>query len=659
YSQTRFIITSRPLSYQNAGLEEIDAYLRVAPFGPKEIKTFLYNWYLQEAIAQNGISGQKKVDKRTRKAVESKTQNLIERIETGGSSPLSELAFNPLLLTMIAMVHEYRDDLPLGRVQLYAEIYKVLLTKRYQDRGIYDADIIWKTKQVLQLFALEMMHQGNSSFNLATANPEIHQQLEQILNESSSLEELLKQTDSASGLLVDTGNETYVFTHQSFQNYLAAVQIEETANTQLLLDNLEDEWWSETIHLHASQFDNATSIVQEAIQRKTLVALTLANGLVQDGITIDEAVQQQLEDTLTEGLRDSDPEIFKLAAEVTLANRIRRLQVINPVTSIDSGYITQSEYQLFLDDQQRVGLFHYPDHWEKKRFDIDDVQRPIAGVRAEDARAFCEWLNKQRPSADPGITYRYRIPVLAEAMTHSIPSQSSAELTVVPWCFDNSRNILSTEGCSQWDKWQQQLTTVLPQALEDSCKTARQLTNNQALVLLTQLPDHPQFPLLDPTLDLRQAIALANDPRLNRAFKLASSRALSRQPTQPRLKKLTQTVEVLRRKLPPSARLLNRQQLGPSGMMQYRAYLLAVITLWNELAIAYNSIVEHRQSIRWMPRLVANMSSITQQQNYQECSLQRDRTLTIYAFFVLLDERKTGRIPAWEGIRIVQEKIQH
>ncbi|MEO1523471.1 MAG: NACHT domain-containing protein [Cyanobacteria bacterium J06633_2] len=40
YSQTRFILTSRPLSYQNAGLEKIDAYLRVAPFGSKEIRMF-------------------------------------------------------------------------------------------------------------------------------------------------------------------------------------------------------------------------------------------------------------------------------------------------------------------------------------------------------------------------------------------------------------------------------------------------------------------------------------------------------------------------------------------------------------------------------------------------------------------------------------------
>ncbi|MEM7772242.1 MAG: NACHT domain-containing protein [Cyanobacteria bacterium P01_A01_bin.37] len=656
YQQTRFIITSRPLSYQNAGLKEVDAYLRVAPFGLKEIREFLYNWYLQNAIARNLTVGPKKNDKKTRNEAENKTKNLMERIETGGSSSLSELAFNPLLLTMIATVHDYRHDLPLGRAQLYAEIYKVLLIKRYQDRGLYNADVIWKTKQVLQLFALEMMHQGTSTIDLATVSPTIQQQLEQILAEFVSVEHLLKQTDSASGLIVNTGDKTYAFTHQSFQDYLAAVQIEETAQTQLLLTNLDKEWWSEAIHLHAAQFGNATPIVEEAIRQNSLVPLTVANGLVQDGIQIDEVVQQHLEDTLIEGLQDSNPEIFTLAAEVRLANRLRQLHVLNPLTAIDLGYITQAEYQLFLDDQQRVGRFYTPDHWVKPRFQPNDARTPIVGLRAEDARAFCDWLSGKHSSSNPGISYRYRLPMVIEARSHPHVHPQGSQSTVVPWCLQDGRYTLDPEGCVDWAEWKQRLTQSLTDAMEGDRQTACKLTKIPDLVLLRNSPSHHHVSTLDPTIDLKKAISLANDPRLNRAFQLVSSRALNRQPTQPNLKKLERVVQQLRRTLPSSRGLLERRQINPSSLENYRAYLLAVMALWDELAIAHRTLVEQRQSVRWLPKGLSQMSTLPNQQRYQECTIQRDRLMTVYAFFVLLDQRKVVAMPAWEGIRIVQEK---
>jgi hypothetical protein len=663
YSQTRFIITSRPLSYQNAGLEKIDAYLRVAPFGSSEIRQFLYNWYLQEAIAGSADLGKKRIDKQIRRTAEAKTDNLIERIETGGSSPLSELAFNPLLLTMIATVHDNRQDLPLGRVQLYAEIYKVLLVKRYQDRKIYDADVIWKTKQVLQSFALEMMHQGSSSVHLSGASPDLHHQLGEILQGCSSLEDLLKQTDSASGLLVNIGDETYTFTHQSFQEYLAAVHIEETSNQQLLLNHLDNEWWSETIHLHASQFGNATPIVEEAIRRNTLVPLTVANGLIQDDVPIEAEVQQQLEATLTQGLRDSDPEIFKLAAEVTLVNRLKRLKSLNSVTAIDQGYITQSEYQLFLDAQQRLGNFHYPDHWTQNRFQVDDAQEPIVGIRAEDARAFCEWLGHSRKSADPGVTYRYRVPTVSENQANPMDSDSAPASNVMrnvmPWCVFNGRDVLDTEPEPLWNHWQEQLMEVLPAAMEGDRQTACQVAKNPNLALLNHLPNESSETILNPTFDLRQAIALANDPHFNQAVKLVNSRALRHYTNLAELKALVRAIQLLRNQLPGSRRLLERQNLNAVSLEMYRAYVLGVASLWHELAIAYNSIVEYRQSLRWLPTFLARMSSMTQQKTVQDCQVQGDRLITVYAFFVLLDERKAGRFPAWEGIRIIREKIQH
>ncbi|NEP53544.1 MAG: hypothetical protein F6K65_34000, partial [Moorea sp. SIO3C2] len=35
----------------------------------------------------------------------------------------------------------------------------------------------------------------------------------------------------------------------------------------------------------------------------------------------------------------------------------------------------------------------------------------------------------------------------------------------------------------------------------------------------------------------------------------------------------------------------------------------------------------------------------------------RDKIAPIYTLFLLMDERRTGRMPAWEGIRFVREKV--
>jgi hypothetical protein len=35
-----------------------------------------------------------------------------------------------------------------------------------------------------------------------------------------------------------------------------------------------------------------------------------------------------------------------------------------------------------------------------------------------------------------------------------------------------------------------------------------------------------------------------------------------------------------------------------------------------------------------------------------------DEIYQLYVYLVLLDERQAGRIPAWEGIRIVRERVQ-
>ncbi len=55
---------------------------------------------------------------------------------------IRELAINPLMLTVIAMVHRDRVKLPDRRAELYAEAVDVLLGKWEEAKGVQEVPIL-------------------------------------------------------------------------------------------------------------------------------------------------------------------------------------------------------------------------------------------------------------------------------------------------------------------------------------------------------------------------------------------------------------------------------------------------------------------------------------------------------------------------------------
>lgn len=649
YRNSRFIITSRPLSFQTAPVTEVRASLKVKPFGFDQMERFVYNWYLQNDLAQAPLAGQKKtISGRMKGKAKRKTVDLMSRIRR--SSSLAELALNPLLLTMITTVDDYsQKELPLHRVELFKEIYEVLLVKRQQVRNIYDEHLANQTKQILQLLALDMMQRGATEFQLSSSASQLQRELQKILGNEKTLKQLLQQTDSASGLLIEVGSDTYAFAHQSIQDYLAAVQIQETGQQHVLIENLDQQWWYETIYLYAVQSGDATAIVREAIRRSTPESLTLASVLLQDSVAMDNDIRQQLSQTLDDGLKHPDPKIAELAARVKLGSRLRKLESIDATQEIDRSYVTHAEYQLFLDEQIDYQTL-WPDHWQQPRFPTDLALNPIAGVRATDARTFCEWLTQTYPSSNPTVTFRYRLPTDAEVSQH--PAQDKQ---LGCWCVQAGRNVVSGVDKNWWDQWQRNLSTRVEAAMDGDRQFARQLVNNDSLNLSLQSFGGKVPVALDPTLDLETAVQRIPKLNLVQASGLVQSRAFNNKPVHSSLVTLERAVQSLRRKLPASRRLLDRQQFNHRSFREVRAYLLAVTALWDALTVAYDELAEQRRQIKVFPQLWAYFH----ERHYRNCKRQRDRTLTLYGFFVLMDERQSGSMPVWEGIRIVREKIQN
>ncbi len=399
YPKAKFIITSRPFGYKSAPLEGVDI-LEVLPFTIEQVEEFIDNWYWQNEIKRN----LGKEDRGIRRDAKNKARDLIGRIKQ--SAPIAAMATNPLLLTMIAVVHDNRGALPGRRVELYAEICDVLLGRRQEAKKIPDRLTPAQKQSILQVLALELMKRKTREFKKALAVEIIRNKLLKVADTDLSPEDFLKLIRDVSALLVETQQGILEFAHKSFQEYLAAVQIKENGQEDILTSNIDDPWWDETIRLYAAQSD-ATNLITAALAKNTVGALKLALDCAEEGLSIATEVRQQLTEKLDKGLESSEPEVFKLAVEVKLAKRLSQFLRIDEERAIDRSDITCAEYQLFV-NERGTSEPEFPGIKAKQLAIIEHGQ---------DALDFCEWLSEKpnlMANQLPEERYYYRLPKQAE-----------------------------------------------------------------------------------------------------------------------------------------------------------------------------------------------------------------------------------------------------
>ncbi len=297
YPDTPFLITSRPYGYHNAPLQTTVTVLEVKPFNLKQMQHFLNSWYLQTEI----MSRAGEEDLGVRAEARKQAEDLIERILN--SKPLADMATNPLLSTMIATVHRRGSALPGKRIELYKEICQVLLEKRQRAKKLNYPLTATQKQTVLQVLALSLMQDNTRQFKFSEKAPIIRSKLVEVASSEFTAEEFIEQIRDVCSLLVERENDVYEFAHLSFQEYFAAVEIQTTQQEKLLLDNIKNSWWHETIRLYAAQ-SNATNIIQAILnmEEPTVDAMALAYDCRDEGLSLAPDIREQLERRLEKDL---------------------------------------------------------------------------------------------------------------------------------------------------------------------------------------------------------------------------------------------------------------------------------------------------------------------------------------------------------------------
>src|SRR5258706_1160723 len=130
YDSCRFVITSRRHGYYGNELLNT-VILEVQSFTSEQITRFIRNWHLVRENIRDGRPDERALH--IRRAQEG-AEDLIRRLRR--KPALRKLAANPLLLTMIVMIHRDLATLPENRVELYKGVCEVFLGRREEARNL-------------------------------------------------------------------------------------------------------------------------------------------------------------------------------------------------------------------------------------------------------------------------------------------------------------------------------------------------------------------------------------------------------------------------------------------------------------------------------------------------------------------------------------------
>lgn len=449
YPKTQFILTSRPHGYELRPDEpntpvQTDLKLKVLDFTPDQKQQFINKWYralIQRKWAplreenrhkpESSRLSEEQVEAKIQQEAKDCADDLTKQIFS--SPALNDLAKNPLLITMIATTHRVQTVLPKRRVELYDTMCGLLLGTRPYAKKTNLTLSATENKAVLQVLAWHLVQQEKTQFTLKQGEQWIQDILERCRKDRElSLKQYWEEMLDIAGLLLEKEAGIYEFSHQTFQEYLAALQIKERGEEALLLEKLSNDRWQEVICFYAA-LGNATNLINAALDNPNPYTLKLANRCKNEGRDVDQQTLTRLDNALlTLPLSE-----LGFTAEVRLEQRFRRnLMPIDDHRLIDQGYITWGEYQLFL-EAQATGQFH--SQATIVQINPGQLNQPVTGIAFEDARWFCAWLGGQAnlyTTDDTGV-YDYRLPT--EEELRQFPAREQGQL--VAWT-----NSPSTQG---------------------------------------------------------------------------------------------------------------------------------------------------------------------------------------------------------------------
>jgi hypothetical protein len=437
-----FILTSRPHGYdaslfQGAKVQQ----LGILDFTNDQKRDFLEKWYRvvlwrqkwevllrenQQELAPQHLSKEQANAQSETEAQQAATD--LYRQIVSNLAINNQLAVNPLLLTIIAATHHAFDALPERRVNLYRKMFGLLLEDRPNRR-----DTRLKLKEagqnqaVLQALALNLTNQGETQFTHKQGISWIQKRLaEQCSDNDCTPQQFLKDIEEVAGLLTGGDSDLYQFAHKTFQEYLAAVEIQSQGLQSLLRDRLQSsDWklvdnWREIFSFYAA-LEGADWLIQAVVKmpegEERQQSLLLLHQIVKEekSRVKQPELRQRLDQLLTTmkftakaaSEMTLEQSFQATAAKITLEKRFEQMIRLDNQTEITASPITWREYQQFL-EAQNIGQFHSTA--QPQVILPEQIDLPVTGISKEDRNWFCAWLPTQTSLQVDDLLFVYNLP---------------------------------------------------------------------------------------------------------------------------------------------------------------------------------------------------------------------------------------------------------
>ena len=238
HPNNRYIITCRILSYaqpewQLRGMAAVETF---APFNQDQIVHFVNAWY-------SALIAMRNIDTRTAQA---RIDDLIRGLDTPA---LRDIAGNPMLLTVMAIVHNHTGTLPRESARLYHQCVELLMERwrprdfvALRDKMKFNNDgllyeMIWQIA-----FTAHNEHADRDGVADITQY-EIIKIVEPYVPDDWNLaREFCDYVENRAGLLVGRGNRgasrIFTFPHRTFQEFLTACYVANVADIQEIAPDL-------------------------------------------------------------------------------------------------------------------------------------------------------------------------------------------------------------------------------------------------------------------------------------------------------------------------------------------------------------------------------------------------------------------------------------
>jgi hypothetical protein len=243
----RILVTSRPVGYRKgelggAGFTEYE----VLPLSAQQQDAFIERWCQAVELS---ISPDDPAPALMRAGEVS--ADLKRRIATAKS--VRALAYNPLMLSVICILHRYRGErLPERKVDLLSDCINVLLYDWRNAHGLRRSVIgdldARELRALLEPLAWQMTLEGMEQIAEDSLRDIFATLLPEIRHSSARAVDIIAVIRDRTGVLTEVGPRTYTFMHLLFQEYLAAEECARRGDAyDVLLSNVENPRWKEII----------------------------------------------------------------------------------------------------------------------------------------------------------------------------------------------------------------------------------------------------------------------------------------------------------------------------------------------------------------------------------------------------------------------------